>query len=387
MKLINASYHKFDIPTAVHSMNGYEEICEGDVYRHLELIGRVCYKSEDKITDASAVKYLNMLKERKHWAMLEHFIFVMAIDRDIYNDIKKAEEQFPDDWMLHNKLKFIDVTYYDDPLASDFGWKYIVSGSATSFNYIWECPSMVNNVNHGLIKICRFLYHNFPGIMRPPIERVVNDVPVKVNHEIYDGIILLSREDIEMMPKQLRLIHDSMSVKFTTNLGVSHDIVRSRPCSWAMESTRWINYSKKCGYTYTIPLWFTKEERDYLTSLSEEILDHIVEGPYQPMQISDDAMRWITHLKEVEKEYNYFSKEKGYVPDQVSLLLPKNYKTELTLTARLAEWKHFFFLRAAKDVRPDVRELMVPLLKECIKNDPDIFADQQYQIDEIEGGN
>ena len=38
----------------------------------IERIGRVCYKSEDKITDDSYKKFIEMLKSRKHYAMLEH---------------------------------------------------------------------------------------------------------------------------------------------------------------------------------------------------------------------------------------------------------------------------------------------------------------------------
>lgn len=38
----------------------------------LELAGRTCYKSEDKITAESAPKFIKMLKDRGHHAMLEH---------------------------------------------------------------------------------------------------------------------------------------------------------------------------------------------------------------------------------------------------------------------------------------------------------------------------
>lgn len=38
----------------------------------LELGGRVCYKSEDKITDDSCLKFINMIKTVKHESVLEH---------------------------------------------------------------------------------------------------------------------------------------------------------------------------------------------------------------------------------------------------------------------------------------------------------------------------
>lgn len=44
----------------------------GDIYKDIERVGRVCYKSEDKITDVSAIPFVNMLIGRGHTAMLEH---------------------------------------------------------------------------------------------------------------------------------------------------------------------------------------------------------------------------------------------------------------------------------------------------------------------------
>ena len=40
--------------------------------KHIELCGRVCYKSEDKISDNSANSFVEMLKERGHLSVLEH---------------------------------------------------------------------------------------------------------------------------------------------------------------------------------------------------------------------------------------------------------------------------------------------------------------------------
>lgn len=41
-------------------------------YQFIEKIGRTCYKSEDKITEDSAVKFVQGLVKRKHLAMIEH---------------------------------------------------------------------------------------------------------------------------------------------------------------------------------------------------------------------------------------------------------------------------------------------------------------------------
>ena len=42
------------------------------IYKQIEKAGRTCYKSEDKITEDSAKKFVDMLATNKHGAMLEH---------------------------------------------------------------------------------------------------------------------------------------------------------------------------------------------------------------------------------------------------------------------------------------------------------------------------
>lgn len=374
MKFVNGSHENIIIPDPL----------EFDVYKHLERIGKTCYKSEDKITDDSCVKYLNMIRDRKHWAMLEHYVFVMRVSSDIYKDIRSACHKFNDDYMLKEKIKFIDYSYTDD--ISDAGRrKYYVSGSITSFNYIWECPSMIINTKslnkHGLVKICMLLHRYFPEISKIP-----EDCKEKYDDTGFlnmSKIRLLTREEIKSLPYEQRMIHDSLSIRFITNLGVSHDLVRSRPVSYAMESTRWINYSKKCGYTYTVPLWFNKDEKEFLLTSEEDVFENLISGQYVPMCLSDEAVKWIQHLKEVENTYKYFSKEVGYQNDKTSLLLPKNYKTELVLTTRIYEWKHLFFLRCQNDVRPDMRRIIVPLVKELIESGDPIWDDQKKLYDGV----
>ena len=42
------------------------------VYKHIERIGRTCYKSEDKITEDSAKEFVDRMINSNHGAMLEH---------------------------------------------------------------------------------------------------------------------------------------------------------------------------------------------------------------------------------------------------------------------------------------------------------------------------
>ena len=42
----------------------------------IEKVGRTCYKSEDKITDTSAAKFVSNLIKNGHEAMIEHWSLV-----------------------------------------------------------------------------------------------------------------------------------------------------------------------------------------------------------------------------------------------------------------------------------------------------------------------
>jgi len=55
----------------------------------IEKAGRVCYKSEDRITDESAEKFVRMLVNRRHEAMIEHACasFILTTDRGITHEL------------------------------------------------------------------------------------------------------------------------------------------------------------------------------------------------------------------------------------------------------------------------------------------------------------
>ena len=77
MKII-APYHEI-----ISKIDGAEML------RNIELCGRVCYKSEDRITDGSAEKMVAALIRSGHEAMLEHYSFTVKFicDRGIANEL------------------------------------------------------------------------------------------------------------------------------------------------------------------------------------------------------------------------------------------------------------------------------------------------------------
>lgn len=70
---------------------GYEILTDitGNELKLIELAGRTCYKSEDKITDESAKKFVSNIIKRGHEAMLEHSILSVKFicDRGVSHEL------------------------------------------------------------------------------------------------------------------------------------------------------------------------------------------------------------------------------------------------------------------------------------------------------------
>lgn len=77
MKIVKAGYEILD------ELNGEE------ILKKIERVARVCYKSEDKITEGSAERMVRALVKNKHEAMLEHFSFSVKfiVDRGVSHEI------------------------------------------------------------------------------------------------------------------------------------------------------------------------------------------------------------------------------------------------------------------------------------------------------------
>jgi thymidylate synthase (FAD) len=139
------------------------------------------------------------------------------------------------------------------------------------------------------------------------------------------------------------LEHESMSVRFICDRGVSHEIVRHRIASYSQESTRYVNYGNS-DIKFIIPGDFEFEQND------------------------------IALLKDIEAHYN-FCLQNGRSPQQARYFLPNGLKTEIVMTANLREWRHFFKLRCAAGAHPQMREVAIPLLEKFQKLIPVIFDD------------
>lgn len=148
------------------------------------------------------------------------------------------------------------------------------------------------------------------------------------------------------------LEHSVLSVEFTTDRAIANELVRHRLCSFAQESTRYCNYSKD---KFSNELTFVKPEwlRDYYTL---------------------EAGVWTVTCLIAENNYLALLKE-GLKPEDARCVLPLSLATKLVMTTNYAEWRHILELRTSKAAHPQMRALMIPLLKELQKTIPVIFDD------------
>ena len=174
-----------------------------------------------------------------------------------------------------------------------------------------------------------------------------------------DKIMLGSaKEFVKMIVKrghETVIEHVSASVKFITNRGVTHELVRHRLCSFSQESTRYVRYDGEMEFIR--PVWWMRP-----SSNIEDV----------NMGVAQDE--WMNTLIATERSYIRLL-DLGWRPEQAREVLPNSLKTEIVTTANLREWRHIFKLRTSKAAHPQIRDLMKSCLNGFKLAVPVIFDD------------
>lgn len=275
--------------------------------QHIERCGRTCYKSEDKITEESAPKFVDMLVKRGHTAMVEHGTVYLKYSITLEGSMNMANK--------YHFNKYSTVTIGNEPLCGGEPQEYKDKFNGHTYAYITT---------------------NYRVLLQ-------NDWLDDLKYQC---------EPTEHHVKRI-------TVKFTCDRGVSHEFVRHRVFSFAQESTRYCNYSKdKFGKecTFIIPCWLGLPEG----SVSSPEIPIFRERHGNVVGIFLNNLYWA--------EANYFDLlEQGWIAQQARAVLPNSLKTELIMTGTIEQWEGFFKLRCAKDAHPQARELAVPLYEEFVK--------------------
>lgn len=160
--------------------------------------------------------------------------------------------------------------------------------------------------------------------------------------------------------------HNSITVRFVCDRGVSHEIVRHRLASYGQESTRYCNYSN---------FKFNNEINTIDISGGISLDTKMSNFPVETIKLITDE--WLLAMEDAESHYMKMI-ELGATPQIARGVLPASVKTEIVVTMNLREWRHFFKLRTAISSHPQMRELAIPLLEEFKKQIPVVFDDIQY---------
>ena len=174
-----------------------EEIRQEDLLKHIELCGRVCYKSEDKITEDSAEKFVRNIVKRGHTSVLEHGTVYISTPYEMCDS---------DSVMGRIQRSPYEFSIVDEP--------NMVCYTTTNFRVILNACE--GDLDRAL--------------------KLVNDYkPLTLNNYI-----------------------KRRTFRITCDRGVSHELVRHRVFSFSQESTRYVNNTKK-KFLFIKPAWWDDE--------------------------------------------------------------------------------------------------------------------------------
>ncbi len=284
----------------------------------LEACGRICYKSEDKISKDSAVPFVKRLASYGHNSVLEMAVVTLQVtctDQDLLD-------------FLAIQPKFLTIDRLDEG--------FLVTASVRAFRELYQQASDLKVVHAMVAVLAEREPYLYEGIFDPDTAGPVDaDVQVKK----------IGLKDVEKLADDLLMRHRYVGVKFIVNRAVTHELVRHRVCSFLQESQRYCNYNKEKfdgQVTFIKPLFFEEDSEKY--------------------------QLWKTAMEDAEKKYLKLLESAS--PQASRTVLPNSCKTEIIMYCNLQEWQHIISLRTSKGADPSMREIMIPFAEELKRRYP-----------------
>lgn len=318
MKLIKPSF------TIIEQGSGIE-----GVYKQIEMAGRTCYKSEDKITETSAKEFVDRMIRSGHGAMLEHGTIYLTI---------------PD----HEPDEFGRMDY-----------------------------GHVGVGNYSANKYSKVTYRNYSQEPNETQKEYCSRIPRTTTYVTTNLRVLVENgwmDDLKYISIPTEHHARRVTVKFVCDRGVTHEFVRHRVFSFAQESTRYCNYSKdkfSNEITCILPPWINESDlptglaytNDNWGSLMCEHYYDITDAGKERGFTVDPVNNFVYALQASERLYFSLLKD-DWKAQEARAVLPTALKAELVMTGFVDDWKHFFHLRTATGAHPQARELAQPLQEE-----------------------
>ena len=159
-------------------------------------------------------------------------------------------------------------------------------------------------------------------------------------------------DDLQYICEPTEYHEKRITVKFITDQGILREFTRHRVFSFAVESTRYCNYSKNRfshEITFIQPNWISdKDIENYHMDFgyfTDQDTNHITA-----------VNRFMSALKNAEYFYMELIKL-GWKPQQARNILPLATKCDMVMTGFVSDWKNFFELRDATSAHPQAQEL------------------------------
>ena len=285
------------------------------VYRQIEIAGRTCYKSEDKITETSAKEFVDRMVKSGHGAMLEHGTVYLKVP----NSVVDEGFQFGTNW---STLCLNPYTRY----ISDGDYYYYT----TTYRVIIE-----HDLQGVLEYLCELTeYHEKRITVKFVCDRGVSHEFVR--HRVFS-----------FAQESTRYCNYSKD-KF------NNEVTFILPC-WADS----LALQEVKGTVIT---------SDDFGNLIGEYYYHLngKETPYFKTWEITPERNFVASLQVAEQLYLELLNQ-GWKPQQARAVLPNSLKTELIMTGTIEQWKGFFKLRDAGSAHPQAYELAHPLHEEFIK--------------------
>lgn len=325
------------VPAEVNLLPLIATTRQTDLLKRIEECGRVCYKSEDKITEDSCFKFVEGIIKRGHEAVLEHAGIIVKTSLSEYCKLQQAINE------LEERGEFIFSSYLrftDGPVE-----RSIVSGNVRA----WRDAAKAFTLTGRSIPGCAWaVVSEYPALFPEYVGAMFDTdnphFPTRIIHPD------------ELVTRTERLVHIDRTVKFICDRGVSHEIVRHRPSSYCQESTRYCNYANdKFGEEITVI-------RPGALRLNPNAFGH-----------------WEWGCKCAEKAY-FQMLAMGASPQAARAVLPNSLKTEVMMTAANSEWRHFSRLRCSPAAHPQMREVAMMALDDLHRDTEDLFFDVHAEV-------
>jgi thymidylate synthase (FAD) len=153
--------------------------------------------------------------------------------------------------------------------------------------------------------------------------------------------------------------HESATVLFRVDRGVTHELVRHRLFSFTQESTRFVRYGARHQFEFIQP--------------------DGIETDFQSLEL------FKVHCNNSESIYNTLL-ARGGRPQEARAVLPNALAATIAVTGNLRNWRHFLLMRTSKETHPDFKRVTIPLLAEFKKRIPILYDDiepEQRQIENL----